>query len=120
MATILKNKKVVELPGVEPRPCKFSGYLCTVHHNTTTHHLNITYIILIIYKEVKVNMDMAISEVKQGDRVYIVFGFKDGKRDVRIYCGKKGLENTEKNIKKAKEQWRQVKLANLEKQFEDS
>ena len=30
MATILENKKVVDLPGVKPRPCKFSAYCVVV------------------------------------------------------------------------------------------
>ena len=56
---------------------------------------------------------MAISEIKQGTAVYLVYGYGIGGKNVRIYCGKKGLESTEKRIKAAKKRHYEAKLAKM-------
>ncbi len=59
---------------------------------------------------------MAISEKIQGGKTYITFGYWDGSKQIRIYCGKKGLDSTKENIKKAKQEWYESKMARLQEQ----
>ena len=60
---------------------------------------------------------MAISEKKQGSNTYIIYGYVVGGEHKRIYCGKKGLASTTKNLAKAKTKHLEEKMAYSKKKL---
>ena len=60
---------------------------------------------------------MAISTVRRGKNHYVQYGYRDGKKHVRIYCGKIGLKSTLQKIKRAKKQHLAVKIQNTRGNF---
>ncbi|MCY4491793.1 MAG: hypothetical protein OXC46_10120 [Thaumarchaeota archaeon] len=61
---------------------------------------------------------MAISEKIQGDNTYLTYGYWDGSKHVRIYCGKKGETSTLKKLQEARRRHYEVKLRRMQVTFE--
>ena len=62
---------------------------------------------------------MAISEQKRGNNAYITYGYWDGQKNIRIYCGKKGLDSTAKKMQDAKRQHYESKIRRMQDKMRD-
>lgn len=60
---------------------------------------------------------MAISVQRHGASSYIIYGYAVGKRNVRIYCGKKGEPGTEIKLKEAKQKHLDDKIKHMTKKL---
>lgn len=60
---------------------------------------------------------MAVTEIRQGHRVYLVYNYRDGDRHVRIYCGRKDKAETAKKLKAAKRQHYEARLRRMQERF---
>ena len=57
---------------------------------------------------------MAVSEKKQGDNRYVSYNYRDGKKTVVVYCGKKGKASTEERLRAAKRQHHETRMRRLQ------
>ena len=60
---------------------------------------------------------MAISRQKRGNLTYVSYHYRDGDRNVSVYCGVEGRDGTEEKIRMARLQHKRAKLAKLERDF---